>query len=126
MDDFENPDTALGDLTWLSEEEPRFATIRKWSMVGDGRLMGGVFDHPRHQDGKVIMTSPVSMVRMMGRLQAPVAITVSGTAYWLGPPAPAFGVARARAFVKHKLLEGEAQSPPAEAAMRTTTMKTID
>ncbi|NML44037.1 hypothetical protein HHL11_09775 [Ramlibacter sp. G-1-2-2] len=100
----------------------RYQTIRRWSVVGNGRLMGSVFNRPGQGDGKTIMTSPVVQVRLVGEPPAPLAFTESGNAYWLGEPADSFGVERAKGFVDEKSRRADPPAQP-DPALRTTTMK---
>lgn len=102
-------------------------TIRRWSIVGNDRLIGRIFHRPGTADGQVIMTSPVVQVRMVGVDGTPVAFTESGNAYWLGPPAKAFGIHRAQDFVWHKsrVVEAAAREPQAPGN-ETTLIRMMD
>lgn len=76
--------------------------IRFWSVAGRDRLVGDIYNRPGTADGTKMMTSPVIEVRFMGEPPLPIAITRSGTQYWLGDPAQSFGAAAAEEFV-HRL-----------------------
>ncbi|MDB5750295.1 MAG: hypothetical protein JWP65_716 [Ramlibacter sp.] len=73
--------------------------IRQWSVAGDDRVVGLVYNRPGHADGQTIVTSRVVQVRLMGPAGTPVAFTESGSAYWLGDPARRFGLDNAETFV---------------------------
>jgi hypothetical protein len=97
--------------------------IRNWSVVGDDRIVGAVYNRPGQADGKTIMTSPVLQVRLMGEHNTPVAFTESGTAYWLGDPSPKFGIDQAEAFVwRLSRINPLAVARPAPDPMLQTTV----
>jgi hypothetical protein len=126
VDDPNNTPSALAERPSILPPEPptQYQTIRKWSVVGNGRLMGTLCNGPGQADGKTIMTSPVVQVRPMGELRAPVAFTESGNAYCLGDPAPAFGLERAEHFIWHKLRAAVAPPHP-DPGLQTTVMKML-
>ena len=132
MNPLAQTETAAADRQpWSSDQDEtlqaRRQTIIKWSVVGHDRLLGRVYDRPGQGDGQAVMTSPVVQVRRMGEQRWPVAVTASGTAYWLGAPAQAFGVARAEQFVRHKSQALASQAQPAlPAEMQTTLIKLAD
>ncbi len=76
--------------------------IRYWSVAGRDRLIGDIYNRPGTTDGTKMMTSPVVEVRFMGEPALPIAVTRSGSQYWLGDPAQSFGAAAAEQFV-HRL-----------------------
>ena len=132
MNPLAQTETAAADRQpWNSGQggtfEARRQTIVKWSVVGHDRLMGRVYDRPGQSNGQAVMTSPVVQVRRMGEQRWPVAFTASGTAYWLGAPAQAFGVARAEQFVRNKSQAPASQAQPAlPADLQTTLIKLAD
>lgn len=73
--------------------------IRDWCVAGDDSIAGNVYHRPGHADGETIITSPVVQVRLVGAARIPMAVTESGSAYWLGAPSRRFGLAQAEAFV---------------------------
>lgn len=76
--------------------------IRFWSVAGRDRLVGDIYNRAGTADGTKMMTSPVVEVRFLGEPALPVAVTRSGTQYWLGDPAESFGSDAAEEFV-HRL-----------------------
>ena len=95
------------------------AGIEQWSVVGHDRLAGQVFRRPGTSDGTTIITSPVLRIRAMGEKRTPVAFTASGSAYRLGTPAAAFGMAQAGHFVWFKSRAGA--SAPTDVASDSGT-----
>ncbi len=90
-------------------------TIRFWSVVSTDRLAGEIYNRPGQPDGQKMMTTPVVEVRFMGALPTPVAFTRSGSTYWLGEPAPDFGLDAAEDFVyrmSQTALEEDADHDP--------------
>jgi hypothetical protein len=77
-------------------------TIRCWSVVGPDRLAGELYNRPGQPDGQKMMTSPVVEIRFLGKVKTPVAVTRSGSTYWLGEPSPDFGLDAAQDFVYRK------------------------
>ncbi|MGV3572609.1 MAG: hypothetical protein ACO1PB_18590 [Ramlibacter sp.] len=73
--------------------------IRDWCVAGDDSIVGNVYHRPGHADGETIITSPVVQVRLVGEARIPMAITESGSSYWLGAPSRRFGLDKAEAFV---------------------------
>jgi len=125
VDQLQAKDSALAELQALPQDAgTRHATIRRWSVVGNDRIMGSVSERSRPGDGKTIMTSPVVQVRLLGELRTPLAITQSGSAYWLADPAENFGLERATRFVAQK---ARAATPPEQPdpSLRTTVMKLV-
>ena len=93
--------------------------IEGWSVVGQGRLAGHVYNRPGHRDGGMIVTSPVIEIRIMGEgawpSTYPVAFTASGNAYRLGRPSDTFGVQAAEAFIYGKLSGSAGEEPEFDA-----------
>lgn len=123
MDEFQN-DSALADLPFLPEAPPPgLLTIRKWSVVGNDRIMGNVFNRSKQVEGKTIMTSPVVQVRLLGELRTPVAFTQSGSAYWLAEPAAGYGIERAARFVAQKVRMAAPAPAKPDPSLETTVLK---
>lgn len=79
----------------------QYQAIREWSVIGDHRLSGRVFNRPGKADGGNIVTTPVKRVELRSSEGSsyPVAITSSGSEYLLGNPARHFGLNKAEDFV---------------------------
>jgi hypothetical protein len=73
--------------------------IRDWCVTGEERILGNVYNRPGHTDGETIITSCVVQVRRVGESRIPMALTESGSSYWLGTPSRRFGLDKAEAFV---------------------------
>lgn len=95
-------------------------TIRKWSLTGDDRIFGAVYNRPGHRDGRPITTSPVVRVLLMGAEGHPVALTESGSIYWLGEPCESFGIDAALAFIREKSGAAQLATEPPDSELRTT------
>src|SRR5687768_6296417 len=74
--------------------------IRDWCVAGDDSIVGNVYHRPGHADGETIITSPVVQVRLVGDARIPMAVTESGSSYWLGAPSRRFGLEQAEDFVR--------------------------
>jgi len=107
--------------------EIRHPLINGWSVVGHDRLVGAAYNRPGESDGKTIITSPVVQVRFMGALKSPVAFTASGSAYWLGEPAPSFGLDQAENFLWFKSRQRPSPADGNEIApeLQTQVMKLV-
>lgn len=122
MDERTTDNAPAGNQPAAPAPATRYQTIRRWSVVGNDRLMGSVYNRPGRGDGKTIMTSPVVQVRLVGEPPFPLAFTESGNAYWLGEPADSFGVERAKQFVAQKSRQADPPAHP-DPALQTTTLK---
>lgn len=99
----------------------RHLTIDRWSVVGYDRIVGTIRERFGGSAGKTIITSPVMRVRRVGDSGAAVALTQSGSLYWLATPAATFGAALAEHFLDYK--SRPLPSGNADQSMRTTVLK---
>jgi hypothetical protein len=107
--------------------------IERWGVIGESRLTGMVHDRPGHSNGRMVVTSPVVEVQMMGGDtwpdSYPVAVTQSGSMYRLGRPSGSYGVKNAQRFV-YSMLAG--YTAPTELSARgadlerTVVMAAVD
>lgn len=96
--------------------------IRDWCVTDEDRILGNVHNRPGHADGETIITSSVLQVRRMGAAKLPLAVTETGSTYWLGTPSRRFGLEKAEAFIA-RLASGIAPVHPVpDAGDRETVL----
>lgn len=77
--------------------------IQSWSVAGVDRLVGEVFVPGKSSGGRTVITSRVKQVIFKGSPLTPVAVTASGSEYWLGTPSEKVrGDERPEEFVARK------------------------
>jgi hypothetical protein len=119
-----SPDGTLdrNDAAHAPVAEDRHPVVHQWSVVGHDRILGTVFGKGDGPDGRIVITSPVIAVVRTGRKIGAVALTQSGSIYWLGDPSEAFGVAQAEHFLWFKSRSGGTVIP---GSHRTTLFKLL-
>jgi hypothetical protein len=99
--------------------------IRSWHVVGHNRVVGDLYNHPEKVNGTRIVTSAVVEVQFKGTPSIPMAVTRSGTAYWLGEPARGFNVKAAEEFV-HRMSRAKSQEADPDASTLPTVALVTD